>query len=243
MHELIERTLKEASKYFQNFFIHEYLKKSALHFIDPRLKFLMSIIFILLLVSTLSLSKTFVVVISIFAIAIASKLSLSQLIKRAWLFTVFSFVVVLPAVFYDAMYVATFTLRVFAAIVAMQLFVLTTPFSEVCAVLRYFKIPLTLVNSIWLTYRYILLLFSDLLTILLARESRRVSKGSHMDVWRKGGEAVGKFFARSFERAERVEMAMKSRGDVDWSRNWNFGANELLICLITLTVVFWWWIA
>ncbi|MET1125110.1 MAG: cobalt ECF transporter T component CbiQ [Archaeoglobaceae archaeon] len=241
MHELLERTLKEASQYFRDFLVHEYVKKSSLHNVDARLKFLVSIIFVLLVLLTFEIAKILVVTLSILAIAIASGVSVRILLKRSWLFTFFSFLILLPASLNNFEYLAAFVLRVMTSILAVQLFVVTTPFSEVCAALRWFRVPKTIVDSVWLTYRYAILLFNDLLSILLARASRRVSKGSHLDVWRHGGKAVGTFFLRAFERAEMVELATKARGNLDWKRNWKLKEEDAIYACIAAVVVYWWW--
>ncbi len=240
MHELLERSIREASHHFQNFLIHEYARRGFLHGLDARLKFVATLILVVLAVSTFELGKLLVIFATVIALTLFSGIGFRTILRRSWLFTLFSFIVVLPFALSDVLYVVTFTFRVFIAIAAMQLFVATTPFGEVCAALKYFRVPKVLVDSIWLAYRYVILLFSDLLAILLARESRRVSKGSHLDVWRKGGEAVGLFFLRSFERAERIQLAMVARGDVSWDRNWKIGGNELIFCAIVAFAALWW---
>ncbi|MCS7121818.1 MAG: hypothetical protein NZ895_04365 [Archaeoglobaceae archaeon] len=239
MYELTEKILKESVKYFQNFFIHEYYKKSFLHFVDVRIKFLTALIFVMLAVTTFNFEKVLFLLFSILAIAKAAGIDIKNLIRRSYLFPAFSFIVLIPT---NLSYAAIFSLRVFTAIIILQLLVITTPFNEICAALRYFKFPRSLVESMWISYRYILSLFFDLLTTLIARESRRVSKIGYLDVWKKGGKAVGTFFLKSIEKSEKVELAILARGKAVWKKDWKIKSNDLVFLAIVAFVVFWWWL-
>lgn len=240
MHELLEKTLREASGYFQNFLIHEYVQESALHRIDARVKLISTILFILLAVSTFTLSKITIVLVFLLVISKISGLSLTGILKRIWLFTLFSFVVVLPVSIQNPLYAVAFTLRVAAALVAIQMLIMSTSFADVCSALKFFKIPNTFVSALWLAYRYAIMMFRELLAIFLARESRRMSKGSHMDVWRKGGEAVGLFFLRSFEKAERVQLAMDARGEGIVRYRGKIKKLDMIYITIAAFTAFWW---
>ncbi len=240
MHELLEKTLREASAYFQNFLIHGYSKKGVLHSIDARVKLLATLIFVVLAVATFNIVKIGVVLIALLLIARMAEVRYRELFSRIWLFTLFAFIVVVPASVHDPAYGFIFTARVATSLIALQLLILTTPFSEICYALRWFRVPEIFVSALWLAYRYVLLMFSELMTILMARESRRVAKGSHLEVWRKGGEAVGLFFIRSFEKAEKVQMAMMSRGDKMWMYRRKLAKNDVIFALIAVFVVVWW---
>ena len=240
MHELLERTIREASSYFQNFLIHEYSKKSALHAVDARIKLIATIIFVVLAVSTFNPEKVLLVLIFLITISAVTGLSLRSIAERVWLFALFSFIVVLPISLSNPIYPVTFTLRVATSLVAIQMLVMTTSFAEICLALRSFRVPEVFVSALWLAYRYVILMFKELLSILLARESRRVSKGSHMDVWRKGGEAVGLFFLRSFEKAEKVQLAMEARGEALSHYHGKLKMLDFVYATIVAFTVFWW---
>jgi len=240
MHELLERTIKEASKYFQNFLVHEYARKTALHKVDARLKLLSTLILVILAVSTFSFEKVLLLNLFLLAISFAAGISLGRILERIWLFTLFSFLVILPVSFSNPQYLLTFTLRVAASMVAIQLLIMTTSFSEICSAFRFFRIPETFVSAMWLAYRYTTIMLMELLTILLARESRRVSKGSHMDALKKGSEALGLFFLRSFERAERIQLAMEARGERINHRYGKLKMVDAVYAAIVLTTIFWW---
>jgi len=240
MHELLERTIKEASSYFQNFLPHEYTKRSALHEVDARVKLIATIVFVVLAVSTFTLEKVLMVFIFLIVISAVVGLSLRRIAERIWLFTLFSFIVVLPFAISSPTYGVTFTLRVAASLVAIQMLIMTTSFAEICSALRSFKVPAIFVSALWLAYRYAVLMFRELLSILLARESRRVSKGSHMEVWRMGGEAVGLFFLRSFEKAEKVQLAMEARGEAIVHYRGKLKMLDFVYAVIVGFTAFWW---
>lgn len=239
MHVVLEKTLKNASAYFQNFFIHEYSSKGVIHSIDARVKLLSTLLFVLLAVSTFDPKKLLFLLFSLISISIVLGLSLKSILKRVWLFSLFSFIVVLPLIFQDTKYPFLFTLRVLIALIAIQMLVMSTSFAEICSAFRSFKVPEIFVHGLWLAYRYILVVFQDIINILLARESRRVSKGSHMDLWKKGGEAIGLFFLRSIERAERVQLAMLSRGDKILKTKSQFGMLEIIYITLSTFIALW----
>ncbi|MEM2726996.1 MAG: cobalt ECF transporter T component CbiQ [Archaeoglobaceae archaeon] len=239
MHVVLEKTLKNASAYFQNFFIHEYSSKGVIHSIDARVKLLTTFAFVILAVSTFDPKKLLFLLSSLIAISIILGLSFRSLLKRVWLFSLFSFIVVSPLLLRDMVYPFLFTLRVLTALIAVQILVMSTSFAEICYALRSLKVPEIFVHGLWLAYRYILVVFQDIINILLARESRRVAKGSHMELWRKGGEAIGLFFLRSIERAERVQLAMASRGDKIFGIGTQFGILEIIYITLSTFIALW----
>ncbi|TDA26432.1 MAG: cobalt ECF transporter T component CbiQ [Archaeoglobi archaeon] len=239
MHVVIERTLKNASSYFQNFFLQDYPTKGTLHSIDPRVKLLSTLLFVILAVSTFEPKKLIFLLFSLIAISAILGLNLRRLFSRVWLFSLFSFVVVLPLLLQDPKYPFLFTLRVLIALISVQMLIMSSSFAEICSALRSLKVPEVFVQGLWLAYRYIIVVFQDIINILLARESRRVSKGSHMDLWKRGGESVGLFFLRSIERAERVQLAMASRGDKIFGVRSKFGILEIIYIALSLFIVLW----
>lgn len=240
MHVLLERTLKSASSYFQNFFVHDYGKEGAIHEIDARVKFVSTTIFVLLAVSTFEATKLFFLLFSLLATAKILGISLKKLLKRVWLFSVFSFTAVSPFLLSDPQYPFLFSLRVLISLVAVQTLVMSTSFYDLCSALRSLKVPETFVHALWVAYRYTILLFQDIVNIMLARESRRVAKTSHREIWTKGGESLGLFFLRSVERAERLQLAMISRGDKVIAQSAKFGVLEISYIALVAFVVLWW---
>ncbi len=243
MMEVVDRSLKSATEYFQNFFSFEYYKNGFLQNVDARVKLLGIVVLLLATVSTFKISKIFAILFSAVVLAKLSNVGLRKLISRVWLFTLFSFLIVLPLTFVEGWgYVLAFTLRVLTAITLIQILVLTTPFNEVLQTLRFFKIPETLVFALGITYRYIYMMFTELLRILIARESRRLKRLSFREIWENGGKALGAYFVRVFEKGERIQMAMKVRGDKIryYHRPFKIGTSEALFIIFTTFVLTWW---
>ena len=104
----------------------------------------------------------------------------------------------------------TIMFRTFLCVMAVLILVSTTPFTQLSAQLRRFKVPEILVTIFEMTYRYIgalLLEVSSMYTAYMLRSNRK--KGLEM---RHMGSFVGQLLLRSFDRAERVYNAMKCRG-------------------------------
>ena len=234
MHELIKRSVKAFSEYFQNFFVYE---ESILSRVDPRVKVAGFSILAVLSVATFEIEKILFVIVSIYLLAYLSGAGIIKLFKRSYLFPLFSFFIVLPTLFLgeSISYVISFTLRVFAAVSSLQLLVISTPFSEIVSALRSFKFPEKLLTSLWIAYVYSYLLVKDLLAILVARESRRVKKSGHLETMRRGGEALGLFMLRSMEKGEKVALAMKMRGEPAV----RVSGNKVLIPYFLLVAVWW----
>jgi len=245
MHELIERSVKEASQYFQNFFIHDYGEEQGfLHRVDARIKLLGTFLLVVLAVSTFDAARILIIFTSCLVLAAFSGIGVLKVLKRIWLFTFFSFVIVLPLALgfraEEILYVILFTLRVATALMAIQLLILSTPFNDVVYGMRGLKFPEAFVSGLWLAYRYTILMFTELMRVMLARESRRMTKGSHMEVWRKGGESLGLFFIRTFERAERVQLAMKARGERVVAIRGSFSKLDKIYIIYMAAVTLWW---
>lgn len=198
MTDLIEKSVKEASSYFQNFFSQEYFGEGFLQKVDARIKLLGILILLIASISTFDLPKTFAIFFSALILAKLSNIKIKLLLSRIWLFSLFAFIIVIPRVFIgvrdfyflnfnELVYAIVFTFRVMTAITLLQLLILTTPFNQILVALKSFKIPEQFVFILGLTYRYIHLMFSELLRILIARESRRVKK---QDLWGFGEVAA-----------------------------------------------------
>jgi cobalt/nickel transport system permease protein len=163
------------------------------------------------------------------ALAVASSVPLGRLAARSLPVALASLLVVAPqavlvagpslveiaglAVTTDGLaYVLTFTLRVWTSVALLSVLVLTTPFSDVVGALRRLRVPVALVWTVALTYRYLFLFFSELRRLLRARESRTDSSDGLRRRWRDLGRLSGTFLVRTLERGERVHRGMRARG-------------------------------
>jgi cobalt/nickel transport system permease protein len=248
---MIEKTLREATKFFQNFFVTErtVARKGFLQGIDPRIKIPGLLSLIILPLTTFDLTKLVPMFLLIFFLVFSSKIELKIFISRIWLFPLFSLLIVLPKAFNSftisqagLIYAIAFSIRVLIAISILSLIILTTSFSEIISALRFYRIPESFLSVLVITYRYITLTFSEMLRILLARESRRIKKSSMLEVWRNGGKALGAFFIRIYERSERLHLSSISRGGFrqrPYATPLKFGLMEAFF--ITMVSAFVWW--
>jgi cobalt/nickel transport system permease protein len=87
----------------------------------------------------------------------------------------------------------------------------TTPFHELLQVLRRMRFPSVMLTTLALMYRYFPVLAEESRRMQRARASRTFSR-SRRQAWGSLSAVVGHLFIRSAERAERIYLAMCSRG-------------------------------
>jgi len=142
-----------------------------------------------------------------FALALAAVVGLPQLL----LMPGDPVVAGLPVSEAGLAYAAVLGLRVGVGVGALSLLVLTTRFSAVVAALRALRVPAALVWVFAVTYRYVVVLLSELGSLVRAREARG-GGGNVRTEWRDARRLMGTFLVRTFERGERVGQGMRARG-------------------------------
>ena len=114
-------------------------------------------------------------------------------------------------------HVATITLKSWISVQAATLLVFSTPFHDLLEGLARLRLPKLMVAIISLMYRYLAVLTGEASRMMRARSSRMATAEGmkHPGVmWQAKvvGNMVGALFIRSYERSERVYLAMQSRG-------------------------------
>ena len=102
-------------------------------------------------------------------------------------------------------------LRVAADLAWAGLLVITTPFPDMLRALRWMRVPEILVDTLSFMYRYVFLLFDE----FSAMRSSAKARGGLADfrsTARTSGMIAGRIFLRSYDRADRIQMAMQARG-------------------------------
>ncbi len=113
---------------------------------------------------------------------------------------------------------ASILIRSWLSVLAAIWLTATTPFPDLMHALRHLRVPQVLVSIISFMYRYLFVMADEAGRLLRAREARsaRMSgqKGGGSLWWRAqvAGGMVGQLFLRSFERSDRVYNAMLARG-------------------------------
>ncbi len=98
------------------------------------------------------------------------------------------------------------------------LLVATTQFPDLLHALEHLRLPRTLTTIIAFLFRYLFVLTNEVFRILRAREARSAGlpgvKGGGSLAWRikTTGSMAGQLFLRSYERSDRIYQAMISRG-------------------------------
>jgi cobalt/nickel transport system permease protein len=102
-------------------------------------------------------------------------------------------------------------LRVLTDVSWAALLMLTTPFHDILAALRWFKVPEVLVDTLSYMYRYVFLLFDDY-SSMRASAKARGGFTTYASAASTSGQIAANIFLRSYDRAERISQAMRARG-------------------------------
>jgi cobalt/nickel transport system permease protein len=97
------------------------------------------------------------------------------------------------------------------AFLAMLVLVGVTPFPQIVTALGRLGVPVVLVATLQLMYRYVHVFGEELRRMIQARRSRTFRRSGRLD-WGLLTGLIGGLFLRAFERGERVHAAMVARG-------------------------------
>lgn len=105
---------------------------------------------------------------------------------------------------------ATLMIKGIYSVLASYLLIVTTTIEKICYALRLLHVPVILITQILLTYRYISVLLSEVNRITQAYSLRAPNqKGIHVKVW---GSLMGQLLLRSIDRAGIIYDSMNLRG-------------------------------
>lgn len=121
-------------------------------------------------------------------------------------------------------------LRGLMAVQAIIILALCAGFYDICNGLRKMGVPKIMVSQMQFTYRYMIVIIEEAISMDRAHKSRGFGKKSYpLKLW---GILVGQLLIRSYERARRINMAMLSRGfdgvipqnydSVSYGKSWVF---------------------
>lgn len=97
------------------------------------------------------------------------------------------------------------------AVLAVGWLVFTTPFMQLLRALRSLRLPRVIVATLSFLFRYLDLLADQSARVRRARLARSPRLSGRAG-WRAAGGSVGRLLQRALDRAERVYLAMLSRG-------------------------------
>jgi len=232
--DFIERSMGSALTFFrQALFADETASlPGLLQFLDPRIKAVTLLSFLLLALFTRSLSILALVYLLCLCLAVLSKIPMGSFLIRTWIFIpLFSLLIAVPALFsfvspgkpvwsvgflciteQGMRAVCFFIGRVITSVSLTVLLSMTTRHFELLKALRAFGVPQVFVMILGISYRYIYLFVEIVENTYRAVKSRVGSnmhyrKGQHLVTWN-----MACLWKRSYHLNEQVYNAMLSRG-------------------------------
>jgi cobalt ECF transporter T component CbiQ len=233
-HGFLERTTSSFVDAMEHAFYAEQTARAdgLLQRLDPRVKLLG----ILALVVPAAASRSFGVIVGLFAIAVMlaalSHVSFGVLLKRVWIAVLlFTGVIALPAPFVTPGQVVYhlpglgwsvtaqgltsagyLVLRVETAATLCVLLVLTTPWNHVLKALRVLRVPAVMVTILGMTYRYLFLVLQSAHDMFESRRSRMIGELTGRERRRVAASSAGVLISKTFDLSNEVYLAMQSRG-------------------------------
>ncbi len=113
---------------------------------------------------------------------------------------------------------ASILTRSWLSVQAAILLVATTRFPDMIHAFEHLRVPAVLTTIVAFLYRYLFVLTDEVMRLLRARESRSATvpgqRSGRSVVWRARvtGNMAGQLFLRSYERSDRIYNAMLARG-------------------------------
>ena len=216
-------------------FIDQYSDRdSFIHRLDPRTKFIITLLFILAVIIT---PPTTWQVFALYLLLIAtlifiSKVPILYVLKRSLVIIPFVLLIAIFIPFFKEGEVAgsyniwlwevsvtdsglevlwNILARAWLSILSLILLTSTTKMTNLLRGLEQLRMPRVMVMILSFMYRYIFVLIDEVMRMKQARDSRNFG-GKHLWQIRTIGNMIGTLFIRSYERGERVYASMLARG-------------------------------
>jgi cobalt/nickel transport system permease protein len=203
------------------------LRQTAVHRLDPRAKLLTTLCFIVCVVSFGKYEISAMLPFLVYPVALiaAGQLPPGYILRKVLLVMPFALLIGLFNPIFDRQVVMqiggldiwggwlscfSIALRVVLTATAAIILVATTGFPVLCAALEKFRIPKIFIVQLQFLYRYIFVLTDEGVRIARARQLRACDRRSLG--MRHFGSLAGQLLLRTWERAERIHMAMLARG-------------------------------
>lgn len=239
-------------------FIDKYSSRDSLiHRLDPRIKLVLSLCFLVLLASTNQLERFALFGGLVLVLVVISRVPLEFYFKKLLMITPFTVVISFfiflshrlehpgePAstVF---IIISLLVIKVYLSILVITLLISTTRFNDLLWGLRKYRLPLLVTTLSKLVYTYIFLLVDELHRTLRAYHSRTpVLRYSRFKLY---GNITAGIFLRSLERSDLIYKAMVSRGfngefpegNIHHIKPMDFAAVLLFLAMVISTSVLW----
>ncbi len=210
--------------------------RSPLHAMDPRAKALAFFLFIFITVTLTKPVLLFTAVVFWIVMLLVAKIPVSYVLRRiTWILPFAGFLIILfPFItpgdpvwsgqvgFFRISPTAQglskalmLLLRVAASVLAIITLMSTTRFNNLIKAMADLRLPTVILHMVEFTIRYIFVAIDELKRMRRARKARGFVTGKniwHAHTFRTLAQIVGVMFIRSYERGDRVYLAMLSRG-------------------------------
>ncbi len=227
-------------------------KNTIIHRLDPRIKLIVTFIFILTVVSFNKYEVSGLIPFFLFPVLVLSlgDIPAKFIIKKILLVSPFAILVGIFNPFLDTTVLfdkygvlisggwisfLSIIIKFFLTISAAILLIATTSFPGVCLALQKLGVPEIFVSQLLFLYRYIFVLMEELMRIVRARDMRafgKKGKGARIFI-----NLIGVLFIRTVERSERIYQAMLSRGfsgRIETSKRYRISRADIIFVIITL---------
>ena len=216
-------------------FLDQYSDRdSFVHRLDPRTKFITTLVFILAVISTPPTGwQAFVLYLFLITtLILISKVPFFYVMKRSLVILPFVVLVTISVPFFtEGEVIGSYNIwlwqvsvtysgiqifwniiaRAWLSILSLILLTSTTKFTNLLKGLERLRMPRVMVMLLSFMYRYIFVLVDEVMRMKQARDSRNFG-GRRLWQIRTIGSMIGTLFIRSYERGERVYAAMLARG-------------------------------
>lgn len=229
----IERTLTDINNTMEQSIFAEKMSRQngLLQIIDPRIKIIVMIVFLL----AVGFSRQLIILAMLYLftviLAILSAIPLGFYLKRVWGFVLlFTGIIALPALFITpgpvlyslplgialtstgAQTALFLLLRVGTSVSFTVLIILSTPWNSLLKAMGVLHIPDVIVLVLGMTYRYIHLFLHMIDEMFLSRKSRTLRRLSGAEGRHLIAETTGNLLGKSLQLSSEVYLAMESRG-------------------------------
>ena len=203
--------------------------------INPLINLIVVVFMIVASLFIFSLSYLALICIIPFILAVASRIPLKYLLSRTMFIPAFAALISIPVLFITPGHAILtgnlglfslaitsagvtkfliFSIRVWFCVASLILLVVSMGFDKLLKLLASLRIPPMIVQLFSLTYRYFFVSVHEVQSFLIAKEARTYVNRRNMNyqALKDFGSILAALFIRTYERSERVYLAMKSRG-------------------------------
>jgi cobalt/nickel transport system permease protein len=210
-------------------------RKGLLQSINPLAKLIAIVAMIVASLFIFNLTYLAILCVIPIVLAFSSRIPFTHFFSRTALIPVFAAAISLPILFLTSgspitsanigittltitsegiMQFIVFTIRVWFCVASLTLMILSTGFENMLQLFSTIKVPNLIVQLFGLTYRYFFVSIHEVQSVLIAKEARTYvhKKTLNMQALKDLGSVIATLFIRTYERSERVYLAMKARG-------------------------------